>query len=67
MMLLKENQPCPLAAQCQYHVGPGGPCYGAKANRPNVFECEYVINGRIVEGGSKVPGDQTGKMKVIME
>jgi len=67
MMLLEVGQACHLSSQCPYHVGAAGPCHGASANRPHEFQCDYVINGKIVEGGIKIPGDQTGKMKVIME
>ena len=65
-MILESNQACPLASQCPYHTGQMGPCYGAKADRPNKFECEHVVGGRIVEGGTKIPGDQTGKQQVIL-
>jgi len=66
MMILEANQVCSLASQCPYHNGQAGPCYGAKADRPNKFECEFVVNGRIIEGGAKIPGDQTGKQQVIL-
>lgn len=67
MMLLEANEVCKLSQTCQYNTGSAGPCYGAMINRPNRFECKYVINGQIVEGGVIIPGDQTGKMKVILE
>jgi len=67
MMVLKEFQACHLAENCIYHIPPRGPCWGARGDRPNEFHCEYVINGRIVEGGIRLPDDKTGRMKVILE
>ena len=67
MMLLEAGEVCKLAPTCPYHTGSLGPCYGAKSDRPNIFECSHVVNGKIVEGGTVTPGDQTGKMRVIME
>ena len=67
MMLLEAGEACKLAPNCPYHTGNMGPCYGARGDRSNIFECEHVVNGRIVEGGSIIPGDKTGKMRVIME
>jgi hypothetical protein len=62
MLLLKENEVCPYAARCPYM-----PCYGAKANRPNSFKCEFVENGEIKDGMTRLPGDKTGQMKIILE
>ena len=68
MMILKEGEVCPHSANCPYNQNSYGPCYGTLASRPNVFECEYVINGQIVvTDGVRLPGDKTGKMKVIMD
>ena len=67
MMLLEAGETCKLSATCPYHIGSSGPCYGTFTNRQNEFQCDHVINGQIVEGGIKIPGDQTGKMKVILE
>jgi hypothetical protein len=67
MMILKEGEVCPHAQHCIYNQGLNGPCWGARANRPNEFHCQYVVNGRIVEGGSRLPSDQTGKMRILME
>lgn len=67
MMLLEAGEVCKLSNNCPYHTGPSGPCHGTFAHRQNKFQCKYVINGQIVEGGVKIPGDQTGKMKVILE
>lgn len=66
-MILKEGEACHLAFNCPYHIGATGPCYGASSQRQNEFQCEYVVNGQIVEGGVRLPADKTGKMKVIME
>jgi len=66
MMILKENEVCPLASQCPYNSTDS--CYGAKTNRGSKFTCDYVENGKILEGQSiRMPGDKTGRMKVIME
>ena len=65
MLILKKGKVCPLAAQCPYNET--GQCWGAKANRDRDFTCEYIVNGKIVEGGSRISADQTGKMKVILE
>jgi hypothetical protein len=66
MLILKENEVCPHGSICPYNQGVGG-CYGAVPNRNTVFQCEYVINGKIVEGGARIPGDITGKMKVLID
>lgn len=65
MLVLKVGRICPFAAQCKYNQN--GQCWGAKPNRDYEFSCEYVVNGQILEGGSRIPGDKTGKMKVILE
>ena len=67
MMLLEAGEACRLAPTCPYHTGSAGPCHGALITRENTFQCDHVVNGRIVEGGVNIPGDQTGKMKVILE
>lgn len=67
MLVLKVGRICPFAAQCIYNQN--GQCWGAKANRNHTFSCEYVDvdTGKILEGGTRIPGDKTGKMKVILE
>jgi hypothetical protein len=67
MMILRENEVCPYGNTCIYNTGKSGPCWGAKSNRNNSFHCEYVVNGRIMEGGMRLPDDRTGKMQIIME
>lgn len=67
MMMLEANQVCHLGNGCPYNE-PYGNCMGVHTERPNTFQCDYVINGRLViTDGSRNPLDQTGKMKVIME
>lgn len=64
-MILKENQVCHLAQNCPYNRN--NECYGAKPNRPTEFTCDFVVNGKILDGGQRIPGDQTGKMKLIVD
>ena len=65
-MILKENEICPFAAQCIYNSTDS--CFGARANRDTIFTCDYVKNGKIIKDQPmRMPGDKTGKMKVIME
>ncbi len=66
MLVLKEQEICPYASQCPYNTDVN-PCFGARTNRPNKFFCEFVINGKIKEGGTRLPQDKTGRMKVLME
>lgn len=66
MIVLNENEICSLASQCPYNSTDS--CYGARANRGTKFTCEYVKNGKILEGQPmRMPQDKTGKMKIIME
>ncbi len=66
MIILKINEVCPLALQCPYNSTDS--CYGARPNRKNRFVCEHVKDGKILEGKPmRMPGDKTGRMKVIME
>jgi len=63
-MILEAGEQCRYGQSCPRSDA----CYGLKTDRPNIFECEYVINGQLVENpGFRNPLDQTGKMKVIME
>ena len=67
MMMLEAKQVCHLGEGCPYNE-PYGRCYGVRSERPNAFQCDYVVNGQIIrDGGVRLPQDQTGKMKVIME
>jgi len=65
MLTLKANQPCPYSASCQYNKNDS--CYGAKSNRNSVFTCNFVQDGKIIEGQYRNPHDKTGQMKIIME
>lgn len=70
MMILKEGQTCPYALECPYNkpYSVSGPCHGTLLSRKNEFTCDYVVNGQIVEGGKPlIPGDKTGKMRIILD
>lgn len=69
MMILEIGQICPYKNTCPHGVTTMGvPCHGTWATRPNKFFCNYVIDGKIVDNmGSRLPGDKTGQMKIIME
>lgn len=64
-LILEAGQPCPHGSRCPYNKD--NECMGAKAERNVRFNCSYVKNGQIVEGGSRNRYDQTGNMKIIME
>ena len=64
MLVLTENQICPLKSKCKYADG----CWGTKSNRGNVFTCDFVEpNGTIKEDCFRNPMDKTGNMKVIID
>lgn len=64
MLVLSEGEICPLATRCQY----ARDCWGVKANRDTVFECDFVEEGgHIKEGMFRNPHDKTGRMTVLME
>ena len=64
MLILSENQICPLKMKCKYASG----CWGGKPNRQNKFTCEFVDNiGNIKDNCFRNPEDKTGKMKVIID
>lgn len=66
MMILKEYEVCSLGTQCIYNSTDS--CSGAKSGRDNEFVCDYVKEGKILEGQPmRMPADKTGRMKVIME
>lgn len=65
MMILKEYQQCQLRNNCPYNKF--NECFGARVNRPTEFICEFVVNGKILNGGQRLPGDKTGKMKLIVD
>ena len=65
-LILNEFEVCPFSGHCQYNRD--NTCFGARSDRKNKFTCEYVKNGRIVDGGiNRLAEDRTGKMKVLME
>jgi len=70
MMILEVGEVCPYASSCPHnnnHVI-STPCYGTLTSRQNQFTCQFVVNGSIVKDNvGRIPGDQTGKMKVILE
>lgn len=68
-MILEVGQVCPYSHNCPYNkTAVGGVCYGTRSDRANRFECEFVINGKIItDAGFRNSLDQTGKMKIIME
>jgi hypothetical protein len=66
MMILKEYEVCSLSMHCKYNSSDG--CGGAKSGRDNEFICDYVKDGKILDGHSmRIPGDKTGRMKIILE
>ena len=69
MMILESGQVCPYANKCQFSLTTiGEPCRGVLPSRKTKFTCTFVVDGEIVPGNeSRIPGDQTGRMKVIME
>lgn len=67
MLILEAGEVCPYSARCPYNNGMS-PCYGTMSTRKNRFECKYVKDGKIIkDSGGRIPGDKTGKMKIIME
>lgn len=69
-MILEAGEICPFAAQCPYNNNSvmNQPCQGALKSRDVKFTCEFVVNGQIIkDAGTRIPGDKTGKMKVILE
>lgn len=66
MLILEANEICPYSQTCQYNNSHS--CFGATSNRGVKFECEYVIDGKIIENQQpRLILDKTGKMRVIME
>lgn len=66
MLILQEGEICPYGNRCPYNTDKT--CHGALPSRGNIFNCDYVQNGQIIETGSpRLTGDKTGRMKVIME
>jgi hypothetical protein len=70
MLILEAGEVCPHAATCPYNNNSviTTPCFGSLSSRKTKFECKFVVNGRVLkDAGTRIPGDQTGKMKVIIE
>lgn len=66
-MILESGEACPFSNKCSLN-SQSSPCFGARSDRMNKFECEYVVNGSLItDSGYRNPLDQTGKMKLIME
>lgn len=66
MMILKENEVCSLGMHCKYNLN--NSCAGANSSRKIGFVCDYVKDGKILDGHPiRHPGDKTGRMKVIMD
>lgn len=67
-MILESGEVCPYSRVCPLNNSMGaGPCYGARGDRMNEFECEYVVDGKLIaDSGFRNPYDKTGRMKVIM-
>jgi hypothetical protein len=69
-MILEAGQICPYGNVCPYNNNSvmSGPCYGTVGSRESRFICDFVVNGKIVEGnGVRLPEDKTGRMKIITE
>lgn len=69
MMILESGEICPYSHHCPLNNPMiGGSCFGSRGDRKNTFECEYVVDGKLMaESGYRNPLDKTGRMKVIME
>jgi len=73
MLILQPKEVCPYSLRCSYithgsYVIDTYPCQGMNPKRGVVFQCEFVKENGIIEGGyQRNPNDLTGKMKVIME
>jgi len=65
-MILQENEVCPLSMHCKYNLN--NSCAGTDSSRDNKFVCEYVKDGKILDGHtSRLLGDKTGRMQVIID
>lgn len=71
MLILEAGEICPFANRCPHSNSTitNEPCYGTIPSRNNRFTCEYVQNGQLITDGTtpRIPGDKTGKMKIIMD
>jgi len=68
-LYLKKGEICPHREVCPYNKYSTGIdiCWGAKAERDCDFNCDFVVNGKIIEGKSRNPLDKTGRMTVIID
>lgn len=66
MLILESGETCPYSTRCPYHSSENQ-CYGARTDRTVTFKCTYVKNGKITEGGVRLPKDVTGQMQVLMD
>ena len=64
-LILESGEKCPYGARCPYNTL--NECLGARQERNTRFNCSFVKDGKIVEGGVRNRYDQTGGMKIIME
>jgi hypothetical protein len=69
MMILEAGCVCPYKNKCPHGLTTiGEPCHGTLSTRKNTFTCTFVVNGNLItDNSNRLPGDQTGRMKVIME
>ncbi|MHA1816186.1 MAG: hypothetical protein ACTSX1_09290 [Candidatus Heimdallarchaeaceae archaeon] len=66
MLILESGETCPYSTRCPYHTS-ANQCYGARSDRPTQFNCSHVENGKIMEGGVRLPKDVTGQMQVLID
>ena len=64
-LILESGERCPYGARCPYNKL--NECLGARVDRDTRFNCSFVKDGKIVEGGSRNKFDKTGQMQIIME
>jgi hypothetical protein len=66
-LILKPNEVCPYSKDCYYNRGMNE-CFGARSDRNNSFTCTFFNSeGKIEEGHYRLPQDQTGQMKVLID
>jgi len=64
-LILEVGEKCPHSIKCPYNLN--NECWGANKNRNIKFNCSFVKNGQIVEGGMRNKYDQTGQMKILID
>lgn len=70
MLVLEAGKVCPYGNNCPYNNNSviSTPCLGTIPTRKTKFECAFVVNGKVIkDAGARIPGDQTGKMKIIYD